>query len=153
MPEPLQAPLNAPREQVKFLHEEDLKNGLAGVYLPIALARKYTGASKAWPWQYVFPSKKISVDPRGGETRRHHIDETSLQKAVSTASQRAGISKRVSPHTLRHSFATHLLESGVNIRMLQELLGHQAVSTTEIYTHVMNKDFSRIKSPLTELEE
>jgi integrase len=135
------------------LHEEDLKQGLGSVYLPIALARKYQGASKAWTWQYVFPSKRISVDPRGGEKRRHHVNETSLQKAIYTASKRAGITKRVSPHTLRHSFATHLLESGVNIRIVQELLGHKNVSTTKIYTQVMNKDLSRIKSPLTTLEE
>ncbi len=152
-PENLHPFLKAQLQKVKIMHEEDLKNGHGGVYLPEALSRKYRGASKAWVWQYVFPSKKLSLDPRGGETRRHHVNESGLQRAIYAASKNVGISKRVSPHTLRHSFATHLLESGVNIRMLQELLGRSDVSTTEIYTHVMNRDLSGIKSPLTEIEE
>ena len=119
-----------------------------GVYLPEALARKYRGAAKSWSWQYVFPSKKLSKDPRSGEIRRHHSNETTLQKAVSTSCRLVRIEKRATCHTLRHSFATHMLESGVNIRALQELLGHKEVTTTEIYTHVMNKDFSNLKSPL-----
>ncbi|MFQ5729778.1 MAG: integron integrase [Waddliaceae bacterium] len=151
-PELLHDQLRTHLKRVKILHEEDLKKGCGQVYLPSALSRKYPKAAGAWEWQYVFPSKGLSKDPRSGLIRRHHAHETTLQKAVYEARQRARISKRVSCHTLRHSFATHLLESGVNIRVLQELLGHKDVRTTEIYTHVINKDLSGIKSPLDGLE-
>lgn len=115
--------------------------------LPDALARKYPRADKSWGWQYVFPATQISKDPRTGITRRHHICQTVLQKAVKTAIGKAGISKHAGCHTLRHSFATHLLESGYDIRTIQELLGHKSVETTMIYTHVMNKGAMGVKSP------
>jgi len=152
LPDPVQALLKNHLERVKALHDKDLQDGYGSVYLPEALARKYPGASRSWIWQYVFPSKNLSKDPRSGEIRRHHVDESTLQRAVYTARELAKIDKRVSCHTLRHSFATHMLEAGVNIRALQELLGHKDVTTTEIYTHVMNKDLSTLKSPLLDLE-
>jgi integrase len=118
------------------------------VYLPDALARKYPNAAKEWGWQYVFPSGKLSIDPRSGKVRRHHIDESSIQKALRTALRKAGIVKHATVHTLRHSFATHLLQNGVNIREIQELLGHKHVETTMIYTHVMRDMSNAPKSPL-----
>jgi site-specific recombinase XerD len=118
------------------------------VYLPEALARKYPNAEKELAWQYVFPARSRSIDPRSGVMRRHHVSESGLQKAVKTAVRKAGIPKRASCHTLRHSFATHLLENGTNIRMVQELMGHSDVKTTEIYTHVMQKDLQTTQSPL-----
>lgn len=137
---------------VKTIHQQDLRDGYGAVYLPQALARKYAGAACAWPWQYVFPASGVSRDPRSGVIRRHHVHESTLQKAISSARREARITKRVSPHCLRHSFATHMLEDGANIRTLQTLLGHKDVKTTEIYTHVMNKDISGIRSPLAALE-
>jgi integron integrase len=151
LPEIMQTKLLQHLTVVKTLHQEDLDNGFGEVYLPHALSTKLKGAAKSWHWQYVFPSGKLSKDPRSGITRRHHLSETTLQKAVANAAKKANIAKRASCHTLRHSFATHLLEDGVNIRVLQELLGHKDVRTTEIYTHVMNKDFSGIRSPLENL--
>ena len=138
-------------EKVRRLHEEDLSRGFGEVYMPEALGRKYRGASKEFRWQYVFPSKTLSRDPRTGVTRRHHVLESGLQKAVKTASDRAGITKRVSCHTFRHCFATHLLENGVNIRVVQELMGHADLKTTEVYTHVMQRDLNAVASPLDHL--
>jgi integron integrase len=139
-------------DRVKQLHEQDLAAGYGGVYLPNALGRKYPRAEKEFGWQYVFPSKQLSTDPRSGIVRRHHVLESGLQKAVKKAVARAGIHKRVGCHTFRHSFATHLLENGVNIRVVQELMGHADVKTTEIYTHVMSKDIDAVASPLDALE-
>jgi integron integrase len=130
--------------RVEHLHAEDLREGFGEVHIPESLARKYPKACRELGWQYVFPSKRRSIDPRTGKEMRHHVKESGLQKAVKTAVARAGIKKRAGCHTLRHSYATHLLENGVNIRMVQELMGHSDVKTTEIYTHVMNQ----VKSPL-----
>ncbi len=144
--------LHAHVERVKALHHADLEAGFGEVYLPPALARKYTHAARETMWQYLFPSKKRSIDPRSNKERRHHVLESGLQKAVKLAAKRAGIDKRVTCHTLRHSFATTMLENGVNIRVLQELMGHADVKTTEMYTHVMDKDISRLTSPLEGLD-
>ena len=133
--------------RVKGIYEEDQAKGVPGVYIWPALARKYPKAASRWIWQYVFPAKSLSVDPRSGTVRRHHINENLVQKAVKEAALRAGISKKVSCHTLRHSFATHLLEAHYDIRTVQELLGHADVSTTMIYTHVLNRPGMAVKSP------
>ncbi len=133
---------------VKLLHEDDLAAGLGSVYLPYALAKKYPNAAREWVWQYIFPSPKTSLDPRTGLEHRHHLDESGLQKAVRLAARKAGIQKRVTCHTFRHSFATHLLEAGSDIRTVQELLGHKDVATTMIYTHVLQRGAAAVKSPL-----
>lgn len=151
LPSAVHADLRLHILRVKALHKEDLSRGGGGVYMPPALSRKYSGASKEFRWQYVFPSKSLSSDPRTNLPGRHHVLESGLQKAVKVAVDRAGILKRVSCHTFRHCFATHLLENGVNIRVVQELMGHADVKTTEIYTHVMQKDLRAIVSPLDAL--
>ena len=133
---------------MRLLHGRDLKDGFGEARLPFALARKYPRAGRSWAWQYVFPSGNRSADPGCGAMRRYHVHPDTLSRAVARAARRAGIEKRVSCHTLRHSFATHLLERGYDIRTVQELLGHSDVSTTMIYTHVMNKGARAVKSPL-----
>lgn len=135
-------------KEVQALHQADSKLNIDGVYLPYALDRKYPNASKELAWQFLFPATRIATDQRSGKIRRHHLHETSLQKAVKKAGMKSGINKRIHCHVLRHSFATHLLEAGYDIRTVQELLGHTDVSTTMIYTHVLNKPGLSVKSPM-----
>ncbi len=138
-------------ERVKLIHEQDLTAGFGVVYLPYALDRKYPNAAREWGWQYVFPSRDLSVDPRSGVTRRHHVDQSVVNKAIKQAVKRAGVVKKVSAHTFRHSFATHLLQRGTDIRTIQSLLGHKDVQTTMIYTHVLKQGGEGVVSPLDDL--
>ena len=150
LPASLMEPLKEHLTQVKRTHAEDLSKGYGAVYLPFALAEKYPNANREWIWQYVFPSHSLSPDEQDGVIHRFHVSETGLQKAVKAAVQKAGIPKKVSCHTFRHCFATHLLEAGYDIRTVQELLGHKDVKTTMIYTHVLNRGPKAVRSPLDE---
>ena len=136
----------------RAMHEEDLRRGYGKVVLPYALSRKYTSASGEFGWQYLFPAKTLFTNPKTGDRGRWHIDDGVLQRAVREAGRKAGIYKHVTPHCFRHSFATHLLEAGYNIRTVQEILGHKSVETTMIYTHVMSSSKSQVVSPLDRME-
>jgi len=138
-------------QRVKGFHEKDLAEGHGAVYLPYALERKYPGAAKDWSWQYLFPAREVSTDPRGGVVRRHHVDPAVVNKAIKAAVRRVGLTKVISAHSFRHSFATHLLQRGTDIRTIQELLGHNDVATTMIYTHVLQQGGQGVPSPLDDL--
>jgi integron integrase len=148
LPDELIVPLQRHLEQRRTRFERDAALGIAAVWLPYALARKYPEAETSWAWQYVFPSDRVSVDPRSGQRRRHHLDESGVQRALRGALRKAGIHRPASCHTLRHSFATHLLERGADIRTVQEQLGHRDVRTTQIYTHVLKRGGLAVRSPL-----
>jgi len=150
-PPTLRQPMEDHLQKVKVLHENDLSNGFGEVYLPHALSRKYQNAARQWQWQYIFPAKSLSVDPRSRVTRRHHIDPSSVNNAIANAVRIAGVQKRVSAHTFRHSFATDLLRRGTDIRTIQSLLGHSDIKTTMIYTHVLQQGGEGVISPLEDL--
>ncbi|WP_226426981.1 integron integrase [Xanthomonas sp. MWU16_30325] len=148
LPQSLRDALQLQLDEAKRVHARDLQVGAGEVWLPHALLRKYPNAAREPGWQYLFPAPRRSVDPRGGAVRRHHVDEKGLQRAVKAACRQAGLDKPASCHTLRHSFATHLLEAGYDIRTVQELLGHKDVATTQLYTHVLGRGASAVRSPL-----
>lgn len=151
LPKRLVEPLQHQLAHAHVVHQRDLKAGLGRVSLPFALARKYPNADREWPWQYVFPSTKVSRDPRSGDIKRHHLYDSFMEEAVKRAARQSGLTKRITCHTFRHSFATHLLENGRDIRLIQELLGHSDVKTTMVYTHVARSPVPRVVSPIDEL--
>jgi integron integrase len=154
LPDSLQQPLHAQIEWVRRIHRKDLAAGRGEVWLPDALERKYANAAREFAWQYLFPASRLAVDPRSGIERRHHLDESAVQRAVKEAVREVGIHKHAGCHSLRHSFATHLLEDGYDIRTIQELLGHADVKTTMIYTHVLQRAGGRgVRSPLDVMQE
>ena len=150
-PDRLEPLLQNHLERVKAIHNQDLSEGFGSVYLPYALERKYKNANMEWNWQYIFPSRVRAIDPRSGVTRRHHIDQSVINKAIKQAVTKAGITKKVSAHTFRHSFATHLLQRGTDIRTIQSVLGHKNIETTMIYTHVLKQGGEGVISPLDDL--